>query len=69
MYISTMALGQQTIRTSRSAMLRFSRNRLVDDRIDFEVRITMRTKTFPITPTASTRLKKNRVKKKSLNTS
>ena len=69
MYISTMALGQQIIRTSRSAMLRFSRNRVVDDRIDFEVRITMRTNTFPITPTASARLKKNRVKKKSLKTS
>ena len=43
-------------------MLRFSRNRLVDDRIDFEVRITMRTNRFPMTPTVSTRLKKNRVK-------
>ena len=43
-------------------MLRFSKNRFVDERIDFDVRITMRTNTFPITPTARTRLKKNRVK-------
>ena len=56
MYISIMALGQQTISTSRSAMLRLRRKRLVEDRIDLEVRITISTSTFPTTPTASTRL-------------
>ena len=57
MYISIIALGQQTIRTKRSAILRFNRNRFVEDLIDLEVRITIKTRTFPITPTASTRLK------------
>ena len=37
-------------------MLRLRRKRLVEDRIDLEVRITISTSTFPTTPTASTRL-------------
>ena len=57
MYISIMAFGQQTINTSRSARLRLRRKRFVEDLMDFEVRMTIRTKTFPITPTARTRLK------------
>ena len=56
MYISIIAFGQQTTSTNKSAMLKFSKNKLVDDLIDLEVRITMRTKTLPTTPTASTRL-------------
>ena len=56
MYISIMAFGQQTIRTRRSAKLRLRRNRLVEDLMDFEVMITIRTNAFPITPTARTRL-------------
>ena len=59
MYISIIAFGQQTIRTRRSAKLRLRRNRLVEDLMDLEVRITMRTNTFPITPTARTRLNKS----------
>ena len=61
MYISIMALGQQTISTSRSAMLRLRRKRLVEDLIDLEVRMTMRTRTFPTTPTARTRLKRTKL--------
>ena len=56
MYISIMAFGQHTIRTRRSAKLRLRRNRLVEDLMDFEVMITIRTNAFPITPTARTRL-------------
>ena len=37
--------------------LRLRRKILVEDLIDLEVRMTMRTSTFPITPTARTRLK------------
>ena len=57
MYISIMAFGQHTIRTSRSAMLRLRRKRLVEDLMDLEVRMTIRTRTLPTTPTASTKLK------------
>ena len=61
MYISIMALGQHTMRTRRSAMLRLRRKRLVEDLIDLEVRMTMRTRTFPTTPTARTRLKRTKL--------
>ena len=55
-YISIIAFGQQTIRTRRSAKLRLRRNRFVEDLMDLDVRITIRTSTFPMTPTARTRL-------------
>ena len=61
MYISIMALGQHTMRTRRSAMLRLRRKRLVEDLIDLEVRMTMRTRTLPTTPTARTRLKRTKL--------
>ena len=40
--------------------LRLRRKMLVEDLIDLEVRMTMRTRTFPITPTARTRLGEGR---------
>ena len=43
-----------------SIYLRLRRKMLVEDLIDLEVRMTMRTRTFPITPTARTRLGEER---------
>ena len=57
MYISIIALGQHTINTNKSAMLKFNKNKLVEDLMDFDVNITIKTRTFPITPTAKTKLK------------
>ena len=49
-------MNPQIIRYSVEFYLRLSRKMLVEDLMDLEVRITIRTSTFPITPTARTRL-------------